>query len=296
MPTVLKSLLPAALALFAAAAHARDIVLIAGTPSHGPLAHEQNAAVMLLEKWLNRVPGMKAKAYRNGWPADPASALDTAAAIFVFCDGAERHLMFQGDGRAAAAIHKAAARGAGIVLYHFATEPPAQRGHQETLDWIGGFFDLNYSVNPVWEADLKPSATHPAARGVRPFRIRDEWYFNIRFREAMRGITPVLTAVPPPEAITGRPDGPRSGNPDVRKTAGQPQILAWAYERGNGGGRGFGFTGGHFHLNLGDPNFRKLVLNSIVWAAKGKVPRQGIESVVTDTELRENLDPKPARK
>lgn len=292
----MKSILPAMALLLTAAASAaspREIALIAGPPSHGPLAHEQNAAAMLLEKWLNRVPGLRAKAYRNGWPADP-SALDTAAAIFVFCDGAERHLMFQDD--RAAAIHRAAARGAGIVLYHFATEPPAQRGHQDMLDWIGGFFELNYSVNPVWEADLKPSATHPAARGVRPFRIRDEWYFNIRFGEGLRGVTPVLTAVPPPETLTGRPDGPRSGNPDVRKTAGQPQILAWAYERASGGGRGFGFTGGHFHLNLGNPDFRKLVLNSIVWAAKGKVPKQGIESAVIDAELRENLDPKPARK
>ncbi len=164
----------------------------------------------------------------------------------------------------------------------------------EMLDWIGGFFELNYSVNPIWEADIAPSAKHPAARGVKPFRLKDEWYFNIHFRDGMKGVTPVLTAVPPKETMS-RPDGPRSGNPDVRKKIGQPQTLAWAVERADGG-RGFGFTGGHYHLNLGDANFRKLVLNAIVWAAKAKVPRNGVESSVTEAELMANLDPKPARK
>ena len=37
-----------------------------------------------------------------------------------------------------------------------------------------------------------------------------------------------------------------------------------------------GFTGGHFHDNWGNENFRKVVLNAIVWVAKGDVPPQGI--------------------
>lgn len=281
------------LPLFAAAllsAADRHIALIGGPPSHGPLAHEQNAAVMLLEKWLNTVPGVKATAYRNGWPADP-SAIDNADAIFLFCDGSERHQIFQ-PGRADA-VKKLAARGGGIALYHYAVEPPAKQGHDEMLDWIGGFFEINYSVNPIWEADLGALPKHPITRGVRPFRLKDEWYFNMRFVEGMRGVTPILTALPPPETFRG-PDGIRSGNPDVRSKEGKPQILAWAYQRA-GGGRGFGFTGGHFHLNLGDPNFRKIVLNAILWTAKAKVPASGVEVSVTEPELMSNLDPKPRK-
>jgi hypothetical protein len=52
-------------------------------------------------------------------------------AIFVFCDGAEKHLLFQ-PGRELA-IQKAMSRGAGLMLYHFAVEPPAERGHQRML-------------------------------------------------------------------------------------------------------------------------------------------------------------------
>jgi hypothetical protein len=246
---------------------------------------------MLLAAALNKVKGIQATAHRSGWPADP-DAIAKADAIFVFCDGSERHLMFQGD--RTAAINQAAARGAGIVLYHYAVEPPAKRGHQEMLDWIGGFFELNHSVNPIWDADFKELPKHPIANGVKPFRLRDEWYFNMRFREDILGVTPILTATPPDE-VSNRNDGIRSGNPDVRAKTGKPHVLAWAYER-PGGGRGVGFTGGHFHLNLGDDNFRRVVLNAIVWAAKARVPGGGIASAVSKDELMANLDPKPARR
>ena len=61
------------------------------------------------------------------------------------------------------------------------------------------------------------------------------------------------------------------------------------------GGRGFGFTGGHFHDNWGNDSFRKVVLNAMLWIAKGEVPADGIESVVTPEQLNQNLDPKPSR-
>jgi hypothetical protein len=46
---------------------------------------------------------------------------------------------------------------------------------------------------------------------------------------------------------------------------------------------------------LGDENFRKLVLNALVWTAKMEVPAGGVTSQVTADELKQNLDPKPAR-
>ncbi|MGH9663117.1 MAG: ThuA domain-containing protein, partial [Bryobacteraceae bacterium] len=212
-------------------------------------------------------------------------------AIFIFCDGDGQHLVFQGDH--AAAIQRAAARGAGLMFYHYAVEPPADRGYAEFLDWIGGYFELNHSVNPVWQADFRSLPKHAITRGVKPFQIRDEWYFNIHFRDGMQGITPILTATPQEEMFEG-PDGPRSGNADVRSKVGQPQVLVWAYDRPNGG-RSVGFTGGHYHLNLGDENFRKIVLNSLVWIARGRVPPDGIAATVTHDELMLNLDPKPAK-
>jgi hypothetical protein len=72
-----------------------------------------------------------------------------------------------------------------------------------------------------------------------------------------------------------------------------PQHVAWAYERPDGG-RGFGFTGGHNHLNWGHDDQRKLILNAILWVAKVEVPANGVESRVTEADLMANLDDKPA--
>jgi len=65
-----------------------------------------------------------------------------------------------------------------------------------------------------------------------------------------------------------RKNGPHSGNDAVRKLVadGVPQVTAWVYERPDGG-RGFGYTGGHFHKNWENDNARNLVLNAIEWTA-----------------------------
>ena len=279
-----------AASLLAAAAD-RQILLIAGPPSHGPLAHEQNAAALLFKKWLNGVPGIKATTQLSGWPQD-ATAIAKADAIFVFCDGAERHLIFQGDN--VEAIRKAAARGAGLVFYHYGVEPPKAKGHQEFLDWIGGYFELDYSVNPTWEADITSLPKHPITRGVKPFKVLDEWYYNMRFREGMKGVTPVLTATPPDSTRMGKNDA-HGGNDFVRGNKGRAEHLAWVSENPNGQ-RGFGFTGGHYHKNWGDDNFRKLVLNALLWVAKVEVSADGVQCQVTFDQLKQNLDEKGRRK
>ena len=56
------------------------------------------------------------------------------------------------------------------------------------------------------------------------------------------------------------------------------------------------FTGGHTHRNWLDPNFRKVVLNALLWICHLDVPADGVPSSVTEEEIQENLDPKPGKK
>jgi hypothetical protein len=108
----------------------------------------------------------------------------------------------------------------------------------------------------------------------------------------MKNVTPILTAVPP-DSTRGRPgaNDAHGGNPEVQKHPGEPEHVMWAIDRPDGG-RGFGFTGGHGHSEWADENFRKVVLNAIVWIAKGEIPADGIQSKLTPEELKANLDPK----
>jgi type 1 glutamine amidotransferase len=84
---------------------------------------------------------------------------------------------------------------------------------------------------------------------------------------------------------------PKGPYPHIQLNKGRDEIMMWAVEN-PGGSRGFGFTGGHYHKNWGDPNFRKVVLNAMLWAAKVEVPVGGVESMVNAEDLEENLDPK----
>ena len=291
-PFIALSLLLAGGVLVASAAD-KKILLLAGPPSHGPGEHEHRAGCLLLKSCLDRVPGVSAVVYSNGWPKDP-SVFEGAATVVLYSDGGGGHPALQDD--RLQQLDRLMKKGVGLVCIHYATEPTLEKGEQEFIDWIGGCFEIDRSVNPHWDANFKVLPKHPITRGVEPFNINDEWYFNMRFREGMKGVQPILTAVPP-QSTMSRKDGPHEGNPEVRKAVerGEPQHVAWAAER-PGGGRGFGFTGAHFHRNWGNPNFRKIVLNAIVWTAKMEVPASGIASEVTPAELEQNLDPKGRRK
>ncbi|MGL6094221.1 MAG: ThuA domain-containing protein, partial [Fimbriiglobus sp.] len=70
---------------------------------------------------------------------------------------------------------------------------------------------------------------------------------------------------------------------------GRLETMAWAYERPQGS-RGFGFTGGHNHKNWGNENFRRVVVNAILWAAKADVPAGGAKVALDPADLNRNLD------
>ncbi len=187
-------------------------------------------------------------------------------------------------------------KGVGLGCVHYAVEVPKSKGGPEFLNWIGGYFETYWSVNPTWEANFAQLPRHPITSGVEPFKIRDEWYYHMRFPEGMKDVTPILTAVPP-DSTRGKPgaNDAHGGNPEVQKHAGEPETMMWALQRSDGG-RGFGFTGAHYHKNWGNDNFRKVVLNAILWIAKADVPPDGVHSTVTPEELKQNLDPKQGAK
>jgi putative membrane-bound dehydrogenase-like protein len=316
-----KTLLPVVAALALAApisAKTPDgkpcVLLLAGRPSHGPGEHEHNAGVKLLAKCLAQgAPNVVTKVHLNGdWPnADEVAQADT---FLIYSDGGGGHPACKPE--RLAQLDKEMKRGLGFVCLHYAVEPayertnwpegekapPPRRGSKglgavEFRDWMGGYFEQWWSVNPHWTANFSALPAHPISNGVRPFSTRDEWYYHMRFREGMKGVAPILSALPPEETMK-RGEGPHAGNPEVREavlTRKEKQHTAWAVQRDDGG-RGFGFTGGHFHKGWGNEDQRKLVLNAILWTAKVEVPANGVESKITDEDLAANLDPKGGNK
>jgi trehalose utilization protein len=269
------------------------VVMIAGKASHGYGSHEHYAGCRLLADVIHAgSKAVRCEVIQDGWPEDD-SILDNADSIVFYADGGNRHPALAHLDR----LEKQMARGAGLVCIHYGVEVPPGKGGDAFREWLGGYFEINWSVNPHWTASFKNMPDHPVAKGVKPFSANDEWYFHMRFRDGMKGVTPILSDVPP-ESTLSRRDGEHSGNPEVRRAvaAKEPQHVAWACQRDNGG-RSFGFTGGHFHWNWGNSEMQRVVTNGIIWTAGAEVPSSGIPcEPLALSRLKENQDePIPAK-
>ncbi len=253
------------------------VALIAGTKSHGPGAHEYEKGMRLLKACLESSPNageIRASVYTDGWPEDP-HALDDADTIVLFCDGSDHnvqdHPLLRDDHlKTLSALMK---KGVGFVAIHYTVFVPTEGAGDRFLDWIGGYFDYEHGDAPNgWFSKIQTitapcqiaSPEHPISRGLSPFDLREEFYYNIRFRPDDPRLVPILKAAIPGEAA--------------------PETVAWAVERDDGG-RGFGYTGGHFHTNWGVENVRRMVLNAILWTAHADVPEGGVDSTVPEGAL-----------
>jgi hypothetical protein len=266
--------------------------------------HEFNAGVQLLAKCLQGHDDQWKITYvLNGWPKDE-SLLEGADAVVFYMDGGGGHEVVQESGRRMKFIDGLAARGVGIGCMHFAVEVVPDQAGKEFKRWIGGHYEHMFSCNPIWEPSFSELPNHPITRGVEPFQVKDEWYFNMRFAKDREGanlsgnkiadtesgkFTPILVASPSDDVRDGPyvyPPGPYA---HIEGNRGRAEAMMWAIERPDGG-RGFGFTGGHFHDNWGNDAFRKTILNACLWLAKIEVPEGGVLSQLTPQDLNANLD------
>ena len=289
----LRGALCAALALtilspVAHAAESKQLLLIAGTPSHGPGDHEFNAGVQLLAKCLASVENLEVRFQLNGWPEDE-SVFEGVDGILMYMDGGGNHPAVQKD--RLKFLGALMDQGVGFMCAHYGVDVLPDKGGAEFKKWIGGHYENAYSCNPMWSPEYKDFPDHPIANGVKPFQIKDEWYMHMRFREDPSDITHLLVATPSDDVRDGPYVYPKGPYEHIQADKGKPETMMWAVERPDGG-RGVGFTGGHIHNNWGNDEFRKIVLNALVWITGLDVPENGVSSAVSAEDLAKNLDPK----
>jgi len=262
-----------------AAQSARTIVFLGGAKTHGPGAHEHLRGVQLLKQCVEtaeNVPPVKTRIYLDAWPTDDGE-LDRAATIVLMWEGWGQHLVHRRNAAKVQRLDELFKRGTGLVCFHAAT---AVEDNVESylLDWTGGNKKIGYSLHPMARnIDVALAAPeHPICQGVRPMRFaEEEFYCKIFFRPGDQRVTPLLTAMLPP----GQP---------------QKQVIGWACQRADGG-RAFACTGPHYHASFQDDDFRRLVLNAILWTAKIDVPEGGVRSSVSSDDFRPATPRKPAK-
>lgn len=253
----------------------KKVVFLAGAKSHGKGLHEYEEDCRLLKRCLETSPnlkGFRAEVHTNGWPKDPKT-LDDADVIVIHSDGSDhdlkRHPFLIGD--RLKVIEKQMKRGCGIVAFHYALFVPNKDAGEKFLNWMGGYFDYQSGTGPrKWFSKIKTATTkveiaspkHPISQGVKPFQLKEEYYYNMKLAKDNR-LVPIFNTTIPGEK--------------------EAQTVAWAVQRKDGG-RGFAFTGGHYHRNWDLEDLRRLTLNAIVWCAGAEVPEGGVQSTLAKAE------------
>jgi quercetin dioxygenase-like cupin family protein/type 1 glutamine amidotransferase len=247
----------------------RKIVLIGGTKSEGPGRHDYPNAVRVLERLLKSspdlqsAPGLNIESHPDGWPGD--SVFDGASTVVLYFDGLDNHPLLTAERRAP--FEAAMQAGVGLVALHQASTVPATDRTLELQRWLGGarygMFDRATEMAQITLA----TPAHPVSRGLAPFTYLDEFYPTIRWQSSDT-VKAILKARLHVEYREGK---------DL--VIGEPvtSTVAWIYER-PGGGRSFGYTGGHYLAALDEPSVRKMLLNAIAWTAHVDVPADGISS------------------
>ncbi|MFP6769745.1 MAG: ThuA domain-containing protein [Planctomycetaceae bacterium] len=240
------------------------LLLLWHSPDGHPRAtHEYQAGMRIIAKALQPNRNLQAiLVHANSpWPKGP-ELLDGAdgAALFV-SEGAK---WISDDPKRLAAFQRLARRGGGLAGLHWGIGTRKAEPIAAYLALLGGCHggpDRKYSV--VTARATPATAGHPVLRGIRPFEVRDEFYYRLKFSRPAKTIIPLLR-VP----IDGR-----------------DETVAWSWQRSDGG-RSFGFSGLHFHENWKRIEYRRLVVQGILWTLGQSIPEKGLDIPIAPGDLK----------
>ena len=230
--------------------------------------HPNEESCVLFQHCLESSPGLKGLRCELHaiWPKDP-NTLNDAATIVMYSEGAWKggrpHPILTPERMKH--LDRLMARGCGAVLLHFTLTAAEKVEMPFVIRWVGGYynFETRESSNRMGRAPTPYSPatpSHAISRGWNAFSLpHHETYFRLSFAERA---VPILKA-----PLIAQPERPSDN------------VVAWALPR-PGGGRGFGFSGGHFYDNWLNDDLRTMVLNGIVWTAGLDVPADGVRSSV----------------
>ena len=115
--------------------------------SHGFGKHEYAAGCRLIGQWLTEAyPERKIETrYSIEWPTHPETFFKAADSVVFFCSGKARHVV----NNHVPEFDKVMRTGAGLACLHYAVHVNIGPSAKGMLTWLGGYFEDNWSVNPL---------------------------------------------------------------------------------------------------------------------------------------------------
>lgn len=230
---------------------AKKLLLIGSAPDNHPVGtHEYLPGLQLLAKLLRPVPDVEVTVVtaEGSWKEGP-ELLERADGVVLFLT--EGAAWLSADEKRLKAFQSLAARGGGLCVIHWGCGTRDAGPIESFVALFGachGGPDRKYQVVDTNVRVVDP--LHPSVSGIKDFQVHEEFYYALK--KANAGVVqPLLHAV-----IEGR-----------------PEMVCWAFERSDGG-RGFGFTGLHFHENWKHTEYRRLLAQGVLWSLKVPVPKE----------------------
>ena len=267
------------------------IYFMAGIKDHaGPSRHETEKDLLVLQHCLDSVSNIKGVKIVTRF-IYKRSALDIndmkdAAAIVIESSSeasspTRTHPLFppSGDNKRTYdkevvkyldqvdSLHKA---GMGIVVLHWAVAAENQKAATLYRNWFGGGFIPGYSHNPLgmWTVTpIQSGKKHPIIRGVGPWTYKDEIFSRFMVIPQDPHRTDLLMG-----------EAPKTNQGSIKS-----RCITWAYE--DSLSRGIIYGGMDYHSALLNDNYRRFLLNAIVWAAGIDVPKEGVKSDAKGLQL-----------
>jgi Trehalose utilisation len=246
-----------ALILFASVAEAgapRKLLLLAqGPDGHPPQTHEYEQGLKLLQRLLKTVPELDVTLVRadEPWSEGPELLAKADGAVLFLSEGAK---WLRRDPKRLEAFRGLAQRRGGLVALHWAMGTKDAENIADFVALFGachGGPDRKYKVLSTQAYIV--DRMQPLCRGVSDFKIRDEFYYDLKRKASNAELLPVVQV----------------------EIDGKLEMVAWAWQRPDGG-RSFGFSGLHFHENWQAPEYRRLVTQAVLWTMKLPIPADGL--------------------
>jgi type 1 glutamine amidotransferase len=257
-------LLAVGLAAPCAAESKKKLLLVGTGPDEHPAeTHEYLAGLRVLANCLEPVDDIEVTTIQadGAWKEGP-ELMERADGVVLFLTEGAKWVQF--DPKRYEALTKAARRGGGISVLHWGMGTREAEPVEDFVKLTGGCHGGPDRKHGVFESTAKVvDPKHPITAGIGEFKLKDEFYYRLKFVQPEGTVTPLLRV-----AIDGK-----------------AETVAWCWERPDKG-RAFGFSGLHFHANWRLPEYRRLVTQGVLWTMRVKVPREKLKVEVNEEDLR----------
>jgi hypothetical protein len=241
----------------------RLLLLSQGPDGHPAGTHEYVAGQRVLARCLSKIPGLEIiQAQADGeWPEGPDLLAKADGVVLFVSEGAK---WLNADPKRRAAFAEAAKRGGGLAVIHWGMGTKDAANIEPFASLFGachGGPDRKYKF---LETQVRVAAKdHPIAADVSDFKIKEEFYYQLKQQPDAKDFISLLTA----------------------EIDGGEHMVSWAWTRPDGG-RSFGYTGCHYHENWSRPEYQRFLSQGVLWTLHIKPPASDFPGQVTADDLR----------